>query len=66
MALRLDSRTNVSQVRPAVHLLLATYDRLPSGHVCRDAVFRQLLHLPVEDPYLGLADALAPGTPAGS
>ena len=31
----------------------------------RDAVFRRILHLPVDDPYLGLAEVLAPGTPAG-
>lgn len=66
MALRLDSRTNVSQVRPAVHALFATFDRLARGNVCRDAVFRHLLHLPVDDPYLGLADVLVPGTPARS
>jgi hypothetical protein len=63
MALRVDSRTNVSWARPAVHLLFAGYERLPRGRECRDAVFRRLLHLPVEDPYLGLADVVAPGTP---
>jgi hypothetical protein len=66
MALQIDSRTNRDWVRPAVHLLFTAYDRLPQDHACRDTVFRQLLHLPVEDPYLGLADALAPGTPGGS
>jgi hypothetical protein len=66
MALQVDSATNREWVRPAVHLLFAGYDRLPQGHACRDTVFRQLLHLPIEDPYLGLAEALAPGTPGGS
>ncbi len=65
MALRLDSRTNVNWVRPAIHLLFATYQRLPRDRECRDTVFKQLLHLPVDDPYLGLADALVPGTPNG-
>jgi hypothetical protein len=65
MALRVDSRTNVEWARPAVHFLFAARDRLPQGQECRDAVFRQILHLPVDDPYLGLADVLAPGTPAG-
>jgi len=65
MALRVDSRTNVNWVRPAVHLLFASYERLPRGTECRDAVFKQLLHVPVDDPYLGLADALVPGTPNG-
>jgi hypothetical protein len=65
MALRVDSRTNVNWVRPAVHLLFAGYRRLPQGKACRDAVFKQLLHIPVDDPYLGLADAVVPGTPGG-
>jgi hypothetical protein len=66
MALRVDSRTNVVWTRAAIHLLFATYDRLPRGWECRDTVFKQLLHIPVDDPYLGLADALVPGTPGGS
>jgi hypothetical protein len=61
----LDSTTNVRLVRPAVHLLFATYDRLPTARECRDAVFKQILHVPVDDPYLGLTDALVPGTPGG-
>jgi hypothetical protein len=64
MALRVDSRTNVVWTRAAVHLLFATYDRLPRGRECWDTVFKQILHVPVDDPYLGLADALVPGTPA--
>jgi hypothetical protein len=66
MALRLDSRTNVNWVRPAVHLLFASYSALPAGEECRDVVFKQLLHIPVDDPYLGLAAAVVPGTPGGS
>ena len=65
MALRLDSRTNVDWLRPAVHLLFAGYDRLPESTACRDTIFRQLLHIPVDDPYLGLAEAVVPGTPGG-
>jgi hypothetical protein len=66
MALRVDSRTNVNWMRPAVHLLFASYSHLPAGEACRDTVFKQLLHLPVDDPYLGLAAAIVPGTPGGS
>jgi hypothetical protein len=66
MALRVDSRTNVVWTRAAVHQLFATYNGLPRGRECRDAVFKELLHVPVDDPYLGLADALVPGTPGGS
>jgi hypothetical protein len=65
MALRIDSRTNINWVRPAVHLLFAALDHLPGDRECRDLVFRQLLHIPIDDPYLGLADALVPGTPNG-
>lgn len=65
MALRVDSRTNVNWVRPAVHLLFAGYSHLPEGVACRDTIFKQLLHIPVDDPYLGLAAALVPGTPGG-
>jgi hypothetical protein len=66
MALRLDSRTNVNWVRPAVHLLFAGYDSLPESNACRDMVLKHLLHIPVDDPYLGLAEVLVPGTPGGS
>lgn len=65
MALRVDSRTNINWVRPAVHLLFASCEQLPRGTACRDTVYKQFLHLPVDDPYLGLADALVPGTPNG-
>jgi hypothetical protein len=65
MALRLDSRTNVDWMRPAVHLLLAGYTSLPQITACRDTIFKQLLHIPVDDPYLGLAEAVVPGTPGG-
>src|SRR5207253_5184772 len=66
MVLRLDSRTNVNWMRPAVHLLLAGYSRLPESTACRDTIFKQLLHIPVDDPYLGLAEAVVPGTPGGA
>ena len=65
-AVAADSRINVSLARPAVHLLFAGYDRLPTDLACRDTIYRDLLHTPVDDPYLGLADALVPGTPNGS
>lgn len=65
-AVAADSKINVALTRPAVHLLFAGYDRLPDDHTCRDTVYRDLLHVPVDDPYLGLADALVPGTPNGA
>jgi hypothetical protein len=65
MVLRLDSRTNVNWMRPAIHLLFAGYSGLPQSTACRDTIFKQLLHIPVDDPYLGLAEAVVPGTPGG-
>jgi hypothetical protein len=62
MAVEMDSRNNVALVRPAVHLLFATYDALPTPRDCRDVIFKQLLHVPIDDPYLGLTDAAVPGT----
>jgi hypothetical protein len=66
MAVQMDSQNNVRLVRPAVHLLFSTYERLPQPALCRDTVYRDILHAPLDDPYLGLADALVPGTPGGS
>lgn len=62
-AVEIDSRNNLRLMRPAVHLLFSSYGSLPNVQECRDAVFGQILHIPIHDPYLGLADALVPGTP---
>lgn len=61
-AVTLDSKINVTYVRPAVHLLLASYDHLPTPAECRNVVFKQLLHVPIDDPNLGLGDVVTPGT----
>jgi hypothetical protein len=61
MAVDMDSRNNVILIRPVVHLLFATYDKLPTPLKCRDVIFKQILHVPIDDPYLGLTDALVPG-----
>jgi hypothetical protein len=58
-----DSRTNVQVVRPAVHLYLAARERTPSPRECRDVLYKQVLHVPLDDPYLGLKAALVPGSP---
>jgi len=62
-AVELDSRTNTWLVRPAVHLFFVTQGRPVPREECVRAIFREVLHVPVDDPYLGLADALVPGTP---
>lgn len=62
----LDSRTNVERIRPVVHLFFAGLDRdLPTPRDCRDAMFKQVLHVAVDDPYLGLAAFVVPGTSTG-
>lgn len=62
-AVEMDSQNNLRIVRPAIHLLFASYEHLPLPPDCRDVIYKQLLHIPIDDPYLGLADALVPGTP---
>jgi hypothetical protein len=65
LAVEADTRTNVNLVRPAVHLFLATLGAPPTPQSCRDPLYEQILHVPLNDPYLGLAWALVPGTPGG-
>jgi hypothetical protein len=62
LAVELDSRTNLTAIRPAVHLLFSTCEEPPQSAQARDTIYRDLLHTPLDDPYLGLADALVPGT----
>ena len=64
-AVQIDSRNNLILVRPAVHLLFANYQNLPFPDECRDQIYKEILHVPIDDPYLGLTDALVPGSPAG-
>ncbi len=63
LAIRQDSQTNVRLVRPAIHLYFTAEGSLPLARPARDAIYRRVLHLPVDDPNLGLADVLLPGTP---
>lgn len=58
-----DSRINMRVMRPAVHLLFAARADLAGPRAYRDAIYKELLHVEVNDPYLGLAAALLPGTP---
>jgi hypothetical protein len=62
-AVEMDSRTNIILVRPAVHLLLSTYQQPPGLNESRDAIYKRLLHVPIDDPNFGLAPALIPGSP---
>jgi len=62
-AVEIDSANNLKLIRPAVHLLFSSYKNLPSVQQCRDQVYEDILHVPIHDPYLGLADAIVPGSP---
>jgi hypothetical protein len=58
----MDSKTNVEFLRPAIHLLLSDLsDPTPSD--LRDRIFKELLLVNIDDPYLGLGDLALPGTP---
>jgi hypothetical protein len=67
-AVRSDSASSVQVIRPVVHLYFAAQDAnvLPTAEDCRKAMYEKVLHTPLNDPYLGLADVLIPGTPGGS
>jgi hypothetical protein len=64
-AVEMDSLINVRAIRPAVHLWYLANGTLPASRVLRDEMYLDLLHVPVDDPYLGLTDAAIPGTPGG-
>jgi hypothetical protein len=62
-AVEIDSANNLKLIRPAVHLLFSSYKKLPTVEQCRDQVYEDILHVPIHDPYLGLADVIVPGSP---
>lgn len=62
-AVAIDSRNNLKLIRPVVHLLFSSYKKLPDLQQCRDQIYEDILHIPIHDPYLGLADAIVPGSP---
>jgi hypothetical protein len=62
-AVEADSYNNVKLMRPAVHALYSNLKSLPKVLEFRDIIYKELLHIPLNDPYLGLADAIVPGSP---
>jgi hypothetical protein len=62
-AVRNDSRQNVRLVRPAIHLLLAKYAQSPKIDQIDKKIYKEILKLNVDDPYLGLGELVLPGTP---
>ena len=65
LVVAMDSKNNVMVVHPAADLLLAICDTPQTPQSLRDVLFKQVLHVPIDDPYLGLADALVPGSLIG-
>jgi hypothetical protein len=65
-AVRRDSTNNIQVVRPVVHMYFAAQgNMLPTMAECRETMYEKVLHTPLKDPYLGLADVLLPGTDGG-
>ncbi len=58
-----DSATNLTRVRPVIHLWLASETALPTPEQARDTVLQTILKIPFKDPYFGLKDVILPGTP---
>ncbi len=58
-----DSLTNMTRVRPVIHLWLASRKELPTPEEARDAVLETILKIPYKDLYFGLRDIAMPGTP---
>ena len=64
--IELDSKANVKSVRPAIHLMFrhAVRESSRPSDLTR-LVFGRVLHIDIDDPYLGLGDLVLPGTPGG-
>lgn len=62
MAVEMDSQNNLRVVRPAVHLLFASMQKLPQPKDCRDTIYKKVLQVPIDDPNLGLSEIVVPGT----
>jgi hypothetical protein len=62
-ATRLDSKINIRAMRPAIHLWMAEQKELPTLAQGKQTLFKQVLHIDIDDPYLGLAGIVPPGTP---
>ncbi len=56
-----DSAFSVKLLRPAVHMLLSL-ESSPTPASLRDRMFKEVLQVPLDDPYLGLGDLVVPGT----
>lgn len=62
-ALQADSKASREVLRPAAHRLLAGFSTLPRPEDCRQQLYRDVLKVDLDDPYLGLKLEGMPGTP---
>ena len=60
-----DSHANVRYLRPAIHVLLSTPVQSQGMEQFTRTIFYDLLHIDIDDPYLGLKDLTIPGTDGG-
>ena len=60
-ALKADSESSVSVLRPAVHRWFAEQSSLPTPEQCRTPIYKGILKVDIDDPYLGLKDEGMPG-----
>lgn len=60
---RADARINRRFVRPVILEFLGAQPRPMRFDEVSGTIFRRILHLDLDDPYLGLADFAIPGTP---
>lgn len=58
-----DSRRYREVARPEAHRVLAGFSQLPTPDECSLPLFKGVLKVPLDDPYLGLKDDDLPGTP---
>lgn len=62
-ALKADSQSSVGVLRPAVHRWFAGLDTLRTPEQCRTSLYKDVLKVDIDDPYLGLKVEGMPGTP---
>jgi hypothetical protein len=61
-ALKADSESSVKVLRPAVHRWFAERSNLPAPADCRSPIYKDILKVDIDDPYLGLKVDGMPGT----
>ncbi len=58
-----DSRRGLKVFQPAIHDLLSSMKKPPTPMELSPRIYKELLHIDIDDPYLGLAEIPIPGSP---